>query len=137
MYPLEHSSIPHVQKLYQVQLATSTKCNFLDLQWLDLVSLYFYSRETQYSIFFSLHVVHLADINLCINHLQVVRFPMDVPLMITDDFWLLFLLTILLRFLTKMVDTFSGSWSSGASMGLNKCFSSSLLRASTKLCECT
>ena len=51
---------------------------------------------------------------------------------IIDNFMLLILFTTLFRFLTQIVDKFQGSWSSYTSMGLNNCFTNSLLKASRK-----
>ena len=45
---------------------------------------------------------------------------------------LLILFTTLFKFLTQIVDKFQGSWSSYTSMGLNNCFTNSLLKASRK-----
>ena len=50
-----------------------------------------------------------------------------------NDFVLFTLFTMLFRFLIQFSDTFSGSWSSWASMALNNCFSNSWLKASTKV----
>ena len=43
-YPLEYTWIPHVQKVHQVQSASSTKLGYLDLLQFGLVYTYFYSR---------------------------------------------------------------------------------------------
>ena len=43
-YPEKHAVILHVQKLYQVRLADSTRRNSLGLVQFDLVDTYFYSR---------------------------------------------------------------------------------------------
>lgn len=45
MYPMKYASVLHVQKLCLVHLANSTKRNFLGLQQLDLVGMYFYPHE--------------------------------------------------------------------------------------------
>ena len=51
---------------------------------------------------------------------------------VINDFVLIILLTILFKFLTQVVGTFSGSWNSWTSIGLINSFANSLLNASTK-----
>ena len=51
---------------------------------------------------------------------------------IINDIVEFILFTTLSKFLTQIVDTFSGSWSSWVSINLNNSFANSLLKASTK-----
>ena len=53
-------------------------------------------------------------------------------ILIINDFVLFILFIMLPRFLTQITDTFSGSWSFGASTCLNYCFPDTLLKAFTK-----
>ena len=60
-----------------------------------------------------------------------------IPIIDYTIFFILF--TILFNFQTQMFDTFSGFWSSWASIGLNNSFGNYLLKASTKavrVCLC-
>ena len=77
-YPLEYATILRFQKLYLVHLTNSTRHNYLALVQFDLVDTYFYSRQGMWLVFFDLHVVRQVDIDICINHLQVARFPTDM-----------------------------------------------------------
>ena len=75
-YLLEYESILHVRKLYQTHLANSTKRNYLALLQFDLFDTNFYSRKRP--VFFDIHAVHQVEINICISHLQVLYFLLDM-----------------------------------------------------------
>ena len=77
-YPLEYASILRLQKLYLVHLVNSTRHDYLALVQFDLVGTYSYSRQGLWLVFLDLHVVHQVDIDICINHLQVARFLLDM-----------------------------------------------------------
>ena len=78
-YLLEHATILHVKQFCQRHLANKrAKPDYLALLQLGLTCMYFYSREIQYSVFFHLHVVHQVNVDICINHFQAVRSPLNV-----------------------------------------------------------
>ena len=68
-YPLEYASIFHAQKLCRVHLANSTRHEYLALLQFDLVYTFFYFRQGLWLVFFYIHVVRQADIDICVNHL--------------------------------------------------------------------
>ena len=77
-YTLEYASVLYVQKRYQVHLASSTERHYLGLQRLCLVDMYFHTRQSQHPVFFYLHVIQQANKDICTNHLQAVRFSLDM-----------------------------------------------------------
>ena len=94
--------------------------------------------------FFYLHIVCLTDIEICINHLQVLRSTLDMFYLAWQYLVYLHLLAsyqssmnsvlfilfkMLFRSPTHIVDTFSGSSRSWPSMGLNNYFANSFLKA--------
>ena len=76
-YALEHASIFHVQKLYQVYYANSIKRDYF-YKLVLLKCIFFTPDKVNGLPFFDLHAAQQADINICINHLQVVRFFLDM-----------------------------------------------------------
>ena len=77
-YPQKYASILRLQKLYLVHLANSTRHDCLVLVQFDLVYTFFYSRQGLWLVFFDLQVVRQVNIDICIRHLQVVRFLLDM-----------------------------------------------------------
>ena len=60
-YPQKHVLILHVQKLYQVRLANSSRHDYLGLVQFDLVNMYFCSKQGLFHVFSCLHVVHQVN----------------------------------------------------------------------------
>ena len=122
-YPQNYESILHAQRLYRVRPANSTGYDYLVLVQFNLVNTYFYSRQSLLLVFFDVHVVRQVDKGVCIGHLQVVRFLLNVLssrtvsslivslgfISIINDFVLFILFTIFFKLFTQIVDTFSGS----------------------------
>ena len=144
-YPQKHASILHIQKLYQIRPAKSTRHDCLSLVQLDLVCMYFCSKWGLFPVFFGLHVVHQVNKGIYTIHpwdissgyflssgtvSSLIAFLGFIP--VIDDTVLFILFTILYKYLTETLDTFSGHWSFWASIDLNNSFDNSLLKASTK-----
>ena len=77
-YPQKHALILHVQKLYQVRPANSTRNNYLGLVQFDQVDTHFYSKWGLLLVFFGLHVVNQVDKGIYTIHPRVVRFLLDM-----------------------------------------------------------
>ena len=75
-YSQKHASILQAQKLYQSCPAKNTRCDYLALAQLDLIDTYFLKIKSVPHLF-GLCVVRQANINICINHHQVVRFRLN------------------------------------------------------------
>ena len=67
----------HAQKPYGARPANNTGHDYLVLVQFNLVDTYFYFRQSLLPFFSYLRVVHAADIKICINYLQVVRFLLN------------------------------------------------------------
>ena len=70
-YFLEYASILHVQKLYQVYQVVCDYRIFSHSVWAICIFTPF--LLSQYLAIFDIHVVYQANIDICINYLQVVR----------------------------------------------------------------
>ena len=117
-YLQKHALILHVQKLYRVRPANSTRHNYLGFAQFDLVDTYFYSKWGLLPVFFGLHVVHQVDKGIYIINLWEVWFLLEQCLSsgtvssliaclgfisIIDDTVLSILFTVLSKFLTQIV----------------------------------
>ena len=76
MYLQGYASIRHMQRLYQVQLAGSTK--HPGFSQVDLIFKYFYSDKVSSLSFFAFHVAHQTDIDIRTNQIHVVHFPLEM-----------------------------------------------------------
>ena len=76
-YLLEYASILRLQKLYLVHLQNSTRHDYLALVQCDLIYTFFFNLFFS-NLYVDLHVVLQVDIDICINHRQVVRFLPDM-----------------------------------------------------------
>ena len=77
-YPQKHASILDAQKLYWVRLANSAGHDYLILVQLNLVDMYFYSRQSLLLVSFDFHVVRQVDKGTYTIHLRVLWFLLDV-----------------------------------------------------------
>ena len=75
----EYASIRHVQKLNQVCLVDSTSRDFWGFyNSISLKRIFAPVKVSSLSVAVDLHFIHLADIDICINNLQVVRLLLDM-----------------------------------------------------------
>ena len=136
-------------KVLSVHFTSSKRNDYLELLQFDLADMYFYSKKDS-SLSFSISMLftrlieipvqtissgdtssseHASDLS-CLGKSSLLE---SFGFMSVIDYFVLFIFpTILFRFLTQIANTFSGFGSSWASMGVNNCFTSYLLKAFTK-----